>query len=117
MVTGYLWTAGLAVNASGAAVVAWQEAYDPRRDHVYASYRGTAGAGWTSPERVAHAASVDQVGIDDAGRVLLLYRPKNLSLKAIRRSPDGVWGEPHRVGWTGHGSRPGWPSVLAAPPW
>ena len=117
LVTGYLWTGGLAVNASGAAVVAWQEVQDPRHGHVYASYRGTAGAGWGTPERVPHATFVDQVGIDDAGRVLLLYRPKNLSLMAIRRFPDGVWGEPHRVAGPDTASRPGWPSALAVPPW
>ena len=50
---------------------------------LYASHRATAGAGWTSPERVPHAESVGQVGIDDAGRVLLVY------LEDRRRSTAG----------------------------
>ncbi len=69
---GYVDDAQLAVNASGAAVVAWHQ-FIGRRSLVYASYRATAGAGWTSPQRVPRVDGLMQVGIDDAGRVLLMY--------------------------------------------
>ena len=70
-----VWIAQLAVNASGAAVVAWHQ-YEGAKSHVYAAYREAAAAGWTSRERVApDATSLSEVGIDDAGRVLLLFSP------------------------------------------
>jgi len=98
---GYTWNAQLAVNASGAAVVAWHETRR-RGTHVYASYRDTAGAGWTPPERVPDTEGLEQVGIDDAGRVLLVYQGPGHKgddfLKAVRRSPAGRWGKPQRVG-------------------
>jgi len=98
--TGSVWNTQLAVNASGAAVVAWHE-YTRRDSHVYASYRDTAGSGWTSPERVPNTQALGQVGIDDAGRVLLLYQRSGHNgetLKAIRRSRAGRWSKPQRVG-------------------
>src|SRR4051794_1569194 len=68
---------------------------------VFASYRDTAGVGWTSPERVPNTEALVQVGIDDAGRVLLMYRGSmrkgDDSLKAVRRSRSGRWGKPRRV--------------------
>ena len=103
VVTGWVWNTQLAVNASGAAVVVWQETRR-RGTHVYASHRDTAGSGWTSPRRVPDAESVGQVGIDDAGRVLLVYlkdRPRKhggLTVRAIRHTPGGRWGKPQRVG-------------------
>ena len=99
--TGYVYNAQLAVNATGAAVVAWSQ-YTPKKFGWYASYRDAAGAGWTSAERVPDAGSVSQVGIDDAGRVLLLYSTgSNGGMKAIRRSAAGRWGKPQRVGGAG----------------
>src|SRR3954452_1266828 len=103
---GYVSGTQLAVNASGAAVVAWQRmtqrANGPGRFHVFASYRDTAGAGWTSPERVPNTEALQQVGIDDAGRVLLMYQGSGHrgddSLKVVRRSRAGRWGKPQRVG-------------------
>jgi hypothetical protein len=103
VVTDFVSGAQLAVNASGAAVVAW-EAFTQRPNgdfHVYASYRDTAGAGWTSPERVPDTAILSQVGIDDDGRVLLVYQRSGHNgetFRAIRRSRAGEWGKPQRVG-------------------
>jgi hypothetical protein len=107
-VVGFGFVSGtqLAVNASGAAVVAWQRMTQrpngPGPFRVFASYRDTAGAGWTSPERVPNTEALVQVGIDDAGRVLLMYqgsgRKGDDSLKVVRRSPAGRWGKPRRVG-------------------
>jgi hypothetical protein len=103
---GYVSRTQLAVNASGAAVVAWQRmtqrANGPGSFHVFAAYRDTAGAGWTSPERVPNTEALEQVGIDDAGRVLLMYqgsgRKGDDSLKVVRRSRTGRWGKPQRIG-------------------
>lgn len=103
---GYVSGTQLAVNASGAAVVAWQRmtqrANRPGPFRVFASYRDTAGARWTSPERVPNTEAVQQVDIDDAGRVLLMYqgpgRKGDDSVKVVRRSPAGRWGKPWRVG-------------------
>lgn len=103
---GYVSRTQLAVNASGAAVVAWQRmtqrANGPGPFHVFASYRDTAGAGWTSPERVPNTEALERVSIDDAGRVLLMYqgsgRKGDDSLKVVRRSRAGRWGKPRRVG-------------------
>jgi hypothetical protein len=50
--------------------------------------------------RVVPNATLADVGIDDAGRVLLLYdRAHNApGGKAIRRSSTGRWGKPQHVG-------------------
>jgi hypothetical protein len=103
---GFVSRTQLAVNASGAAVVAWermtQRANGPGPFRVFASYRDAAGAGWTSPERVPNTETLEQVGIDDEGRVLLMYRGSGRkgddSLKVVRRSRAGRWGKPQRVG-------------------
>jgi hypothetical protein len=104
--SGFVSGTQLAVNASGAAVVAWQRmtqrANGPGPFRVFASYRDTAGARWSSPERVPNTKAVEQVGIDDAGRVLLMYlgsgRKGDDSLKTVRRSRAGRWGKPQRIG-------------------
>ena len=88
--------ADLAVNASGAAVVVWSESKTTRtEDRLYASYRDVAGATWTAPQRVPAPDAFDyDVGIDDAGRVLLVYDrlfDKHEGVWAIRRSRAGEW--------------------------
>jgi len=93
----------LAVNQAGAAVVAWSR-YEGRRTLVYASYREAAGAEWTPMELVATDASSEEVGIDDAGRVLLLFtRGHNARtrLYAVRRTPTHGWAAAKRLpgGW------------------
>jgi hypothetical protein len=85
------------VNASGAAVAAWEAAVG-FSERTYISYRNAAGDGWISPDRVRFAASVSQVGIDDAGRVLMLYHPvRGASMEATRRTAAGEWLKPQRV--------------------
>ena len=71
---------------------------------VYASYRAGAGADWTPEEVVARNASLQQVGIDDAGRVLLLFSrgpnpgsTRGERLYAVRRIPGRGWEDPHRL--------------------
>ena len=96
---GYVWNARLAVNASGAAVVTWHQ-YEGPTSRVYASYRQAAGAEWTRTELVAKNSSLWQVGIDDAGRVLLLIsRGQNARTRmyTVRRTPDGGWEDPRRL--------------------
>lgn len=90
----------LAVNASGAAVVMWQKYPFPGRDEpVHISYRNSAGAGWTSPERVPVAQAFGaQVGIDDAGRVLVVYDRLFDGVFAVRRTPAGRWEKPQHLG-------------------
>lgn len=99
---GYVWDAQLAVNPSGAAVVGWL-AVEPE-PVVYAAYREAAGAAWTHTERLARNASLQGLGIDDAGRVLLLFSRGHTArtrLYAVRRGPTGGWGPPTRIagGW------------------
>jgi hypothetical protein len=97
--TGYVGESQLAVNASGAAVVAWSKSGNEKNSGWYASYRDAADAGWTPAKRLPHAGSLSQVGIDDVGRVLLLYSSgSNGATKAIRRSAAGRWGKPQNVG-------------------
>jgi hypothetical protein len=89
--------AHLAVNASGAAVLMWLES-----SRLYAVYRDGAGAGWTGPKRVPAPADISpdvEVGIDDAGRVLLVFDRGfgHAGVWAIRRSPEGEWGKPLRL--------------------
>jgi hypothetical protein len=95
--------ATVAVNASGAAVVMWPEATrhgsgDGTR--MWAVYRDSAGGVWTRPQRMP-AADASLVGIDDAGRVLLLYYRGGIKIQqawAIRRASTGRWERPHRIG-------------------
>ncbi|WP_210441310.1 hypothetical protein [Nocardioides xinjiangensis] len=97
--TGHVWNARLAVNSSGAAVVTWGQSDGPRLN-VYASYREAAGADWTQTELVAKDASSGEVGIDDAGRVLLLLargNNKRTRTYAARRTPTGGWEVPRRL--------------------
>ena len=100
---GYVWSHQLVVNASGAAVVAWS-LYEGRKSVVYASYRDAAGAEWTYMERVATNAWLQEAGIDDAGRVLLLFsrdvRPGGTY--AVRRGAAGGWGKPTRLAGPDH---------------
>src|SRR6478735_459910 len=67
---GFVSGHALGVNPSGAAVVAWSQ-FEGRRQRLYASHRPTAGAGWGPAELVAEDASLQEAGIDDAGRVVL----------------------------------------------
>ena len=96
--SGWVGHAQLAVNASGAAVVAWQQFEGPR-SYVYAAYRRGRRRQVDSEERVVpDATSFSEVGIDDAGRVLLLYGSgERAGVKAIRRSTAGKWGKPQHV--------------------
>ena len=59
-----------------------------------------AGAEWTHAELVAENSSSGKVGIDDAGRVLLLFSRginERTRLYAVRRTPDGGWEGPQRL--------------------
>ena len=100
---GYIHNAELAVNASGAAVVTWHQ-FEGSGPVVYAAYREAAGAEWTRTELVAKEAYLEDVGIDDAGRVLLLvsrgHNERSRSY-AVRRTPTGGWESPKRLagGW------------------
>lgn len=81
----------LAVNASGAAVLVWDE-----NERHQAIYRSAAGAPWSSPQRVPAADAFDvDVAIDDAGRILLaydrLYDDPSGGVYAIRRTRAGKW--------------------------
>lgn len=98
--------ADLAVNASGAAVASWSEFRSPGGDEVlYASYRKSAGAAWTAPQRLPiPGAFVAHVGIDDAGRVLLVYDrilDKHAGVWALRRTASGHWVKRHRLSGPG----------------
>lgn len=85
---------GLAVNASGAAVVAWAR-YDGGEFPSYVSYRPSAGAAWTPAERVApHAGWLWDVGIDDMGRAVLLYGTRSEQVMAVRGTPIAGWSRP-----------------------
>lgn len=96
---GYVHGARLAVNASGAAVATWTQFEGPN-PRVYASYRNTDGSEWTPVELVARNAGSRRAGIDDKGRVLLLFtRGSNERERtyAVRRTPAGEWGQPQRL--------------------
>ncbi|RYU13945.1 hypothetical protein [Nocardioides iriomotensis] len=100
---GYVHSHQLVVNAAGAAVVVWS-LFEGRKSLIYASHREAAGAEWTPMELVAKDASSEEVGIDDAGRVLLLFsRGHNARtrLYAVRRTPTDGWGPSTRLhgGW------------------
>lgn len=88
----------LAVNAAGAAVVAWSQ-YEGRRIVVHASYRAAAGAEWAPMESVATNSSAQGVGIDDSGHVLLLFSRtgRRGATYAVRRTPAGTWQKPDRI--------------------
>ena len=97
---GYVWQNWLAVNASGAAAVAWYQYGGPHHQPlVYAAYREAAGVEWTPGELVAKNATLSGAGIDDAGRVVLLYirQGHRGGVYAVRRSRVGGWGTPHRL--------------------
>jgi hypothetical protein len=93
---GGVYESGLAVNASGAAVVGWDQ-YDDGEFPAYVSYRAAAGAPWTPAEKVApDAQSLQDVGIDDAGRVVLLYdTSQGEGVMAVRGTPITGWSRPH----------------------
>lgn len=88
----------VAVNASGAAVLAWV-LFGGRHPQTYAAYREAGTTSWTSPVRVAAKASLDGVGIDDAGRVVLAFRRDDGTDNryAVRRTRAGRWTDPTRV--------------------
>ncbi|WP_457191188.1 hypothetical protein [Nocardioides sp. P5_E3] len=89
--TAFLLRGHLAVNASGTAVVAWQGFEEPLR----LSYRPTAGAAW-GPAHSAppDAAGVVDVGIDDAGQVVMLYGNQDQDVFAVKGTPGTGWGRP-----------------------
>ena len=88
---GGVYEVRLAVNSSGAAVVAWDE-YEDGDSLAYVSYRPAAGAAWTPAEQVAtHAQSLRDVGIDNAGRVVLLYAARRGEGLAVRGTPMTGW--------------------------
>lgn len=85
--------AELAVNASGAAVVAWHGF--GFEEPLQVTYRPAAGAAWTPAQPVApDAAFVGDVGIDDAGRVVMLYITRNRKTVAVRGTPVTGWSRP-----------------------
>jgi hypothetical protein len=112
--TGFVGNAELEVNASGAAVVAWDQ-FIRRNSHVFVSYRPSAGADWTPRERILRAESMLDVGIDDAGRVLLLVQDRERGsdgdVKAIRRATDGHWSKSRRL----PGPNVGEPQIAVGP--
>jgi hypothetical protein len=84
---GYIGNTDLAVNPSGTAVVAWDE-FDDRTSRAYVSYRPTADAAWTPAERVAPDAEwLSEVGIDDMGRVVLVYGTRREQVMASAPTP------------------------------
>ena len=97
--TATMMRAELAVNASGAAVVTWQGFDEPLR----VSYRPAAGAAWDSPQLVTPDATfaVD-VGIDDAGRVVMLYGNEDQEIAAIRGTPGTGWSQPTPLAGNDH---------------
>jgi hypothetical protein len=111
--TGFVGNAELEVNASGAAVVAWDQF--SRNSHVFVSYRPSAGADWTPRERIPRAQWMLDVGIDDRGRALLLIHDPRQSgdgdVKAIVRNPDGHWSKPKRIA----GPNSGWAEMVVGP--
>jgi|tagenome__1003787_1003787.scaffolds.fasta_scaffold20874663_2 hypothetical protein len=95
---GFTTSAQLAVNASGAAVVTWPQ-YTGAKSRGYAFYRDAAGAEWTQMELPKNSSS-REAGIDDVGRVLLLFTRGNnerTRTYAVRRTPAGGWADPQRL--------------------
>lgn len=89
--------AELAVNASGAAVVAWHGFGN--EEPLRVTYRPAAGAAWTAAQPVApEAAFVGDVGIDDAGRVVMLYGTPDQEVFAVRGTPVTGWSRPKPLG-------------------
>ena len=89
--TAFLMSGRLAVNASGAAVVAWQGVEEPLR----LSYRPTAGAAWGPAQPPPpDAAGVTDLGIDDAGQVVMLYGNHDQEIFAVRGTPATGWSRP-----------------------
>jgi hypothetical protein len=93
--------AHLAVSASGAAVLMWLET-----SRLNAIYRDAGGAEWTAPQRVPGAADISpnfEVGIDDAGRVVVVgrYGGEHGGVRAIRRSAAGTWGNAQQLSGPG----------------
>jgi hypothetical protein len=104
---GFVAGHALAVNPSGAAVMAWSQ-FEGQRQRLYASYRPTTGAGWAPAQLVAKDASLQEAGIDDAGRIVMLFSRGNNArerLYAVRRTVEGRWSSPQRLpggGFLGH---------------
>ena len=96
----------LAVNASGAAVVMWRG--DKTGGRVYTVYRDGAGGRWTAAQPLPAPITYSniRVGIDDAGRVLLVgmsvVKGKYDGVWAVRRNRAGAWGTPRQL--TGPGN-------------
>lgn len=89
--TDSVYTVQLAVNASGAAVVAWHSFDEP----AHVTYRPAAGAAWTPAQPVApDAAFVADLGIDDAGRVVMLYGTRDRKMAAVRGTSVTGWSRP-----------------------
>lgn len=92
-----LYGAHMAVSASGAAVLMWLET-----SRLNAIYRDATSTEWTAPQRVPGAADISpnfEVGIDDAGRVVVVgrYGGEHGGVRAIRRSAAGTWGTAHHL--------------------
>lgn len=91
---GSIFGTELAVNSSGAAVLAW-DVYVGGGFPSFVSYRPAAGAEWTPAERVAlRSGSLRDVGIDDAGRLVLLYSTPSEDGMAVRGTPTTGWSRP-----------------------
>lgn len=90
---GGLMDTELAVNSSGAAVVAWDR-IDDGDFSSYVSYRPSAGAAWTPAERVASSSGLLDAGIDEAGRAVLVYMTEGEKTSAVRGTPLDGWSRP-----------------------
>ncbi len=103
----------VAVNASGAAVIAWIEVISGRhtfRSVVVARTRPSASASW---RRAIHVASATgslglQAGIDARGDVTLLWsgyaRKRSPVMSAIGSTATGRWHKAHTLGQLGVGA-------------
>ena len=97
---GFVSSHALAVNASGAALMAWDQ-FEGRRQRLYAvlpprppAQDGRLRSWWPRTRRCRRP------GIDDAGRVVLLFSRGNNArerLYAVRRTADGGWGSSERL--------------------
>lgn len=85
----------IAINAMGDAVAAWREGDSERR--IRATYR-PAGGSWEEPvalSPVGMDSIHQQVAIDDAGTVTVVWRGSDGAdevIQAVRRPASGKWG-------------------------
>ncbi|RYP86738.1 hypothetical protein EKO23_08755 [Nocardioides guangzhouensis] len=79
--------ANLVVGRDGAAAAVWVRGVES----MFLAYRAAGTSEWGEPERViARGGYAGEVGIDDAGNVVVAYAD-NQGAHARRRSADGTW--------------------------